>query len=70
MLFWTTLMFLGFGLCAPRNTVAAVAIVICAVSLASVIYVMLELDDPLRGLLGISSDPLRQALADLNSAAP
>jgi hypothetical protein len=66
MLFWTALMFMGFGLCAPRNRVVAVTVLICAVSLASVIYVILELDDPSRGLIAISSSPLRDALADMD----
>lgn len=66
MLFWTALMFVGFGLCAPHNRVVAVTVMICALSLASVIYVMLELDDPSNGLIAISSDPLRAALADMD----
>jgi hypothetical protein len=66
MLFWTALMFVGFGLCAPRNAVVAVTVLICAISLASVIYVILELEDASRGLIVISSAPLRDALADLD----
>ncbi|HET7883578.1 MAG TPA: hypothetical protein VFL55_22015 [Acetobacteraceae bacterium] len=66
MLFWMALMFMGFGLCAPRTAVAAVTVLICAISLASVVYVILELDDSSSGLIAISSDPLRQALADLD----
>jgi hypothetical protein len=66
MLFWTWLMFLGFGLGAPRNTLAAATMTICAISLASVIYVILELDDPMGGLIAISSTPLREALADMD----
>jgi hypothetical protein len=41
-------------------------VLICAVSLASVIYVILELDDSSSGLIAISSSPLREALADLD----
>ncbi len=63
MLFWTGLVFLGFGLCAPRNRVVAATVLICAVSLASVIYVILELDDPIGGLIAISSQPPRESLA-------
>jgi len=66
MLFWTALMFVDFGLRAPRTAVAAVTVLICAVSLASVIYVILELDDSTSGLIAISSNPLREALADLD----
>jgi hypothetical protein len=66
MLFWTWLMFLGFGLGAPRNALAVATMTICAVSLASVIYVILELDDPIGGLIAISSAPLREALADMD----
>lgn len=66
MLFWTALMFMGFGLCAPHNRVVAVTVLICAVSLASVIYVILELDDPSQGLIAVSSAPLREALVDMD----
>jgi hypothetical protein len=66
MLFWTALMFVGFGLCAPHNAVVAVTVLICAVSLASVIFVILELDDSAGGLIAISSSPLRDALADID----
>lgn len=66
MLFWTALIFVGFGLCAPRNAVVAVTVLISAVSLASVIYVILELEDASRGFIVISSTPLRDALADLD----
>jgi hypothetical protein len=66
MVIWTGLMFLGFGLSAPRNAVSTATMVICALSLASIIYVILELDDPLGGLIAISSAPLREALADLD----
>ncbi len=69
MLFWTALMFMGFGLCAPRNAVVGVTVLICAVSLASVIFVILELDDPAGGLIAISSDSLRAALADIDRTA-
>lgn len=66
MLFWTALVFLGFGLSARRNAVVAVTVLICAISLASVIYVILELDDPLAGRIEVSSVPLREALTDLD----
>jgi len=66
MLFWTSLMFVGFGLCAPRNAVVAVTVLICAISLASVIFVILELEDSSAGLIAISSRPLRAVLADLD----
>jgi hypothetical protein len=66
MLFWTVLMFMGFGLCAPRSRVVAMTGLICAVSLASVIYVILELDDPSQGLIAVSSAPLRESLADMD----
>jgi hypothetical protein len=68
MLFWTALMFVGFGLCAPHNAVVAVTVLICAISLASVIFVILELDDTTGGVIAISSSPLRDALVDIDRA--
>lgn len=65
LMFWLTLVFVSFGLQAPRNLLAGVAIGIAIVSVASVMFVILDLDLPYGGLFGIPSTSMRQALTDM-----
>jgi hypothetical protein len=52
----------SFGLFAPRNLSTLAALFIAAMSVTGAIYLTLELDMPYRGLIQISSAPLRMAL--------
>ncbi|HUC09730.1 MAG TPA: hypothetical protein VL985_04795 [Stellaceae bacterium] len=63
---WLVIIFAGFGLSAPGNTLSMVTIALGALSIASVIFVILDLDTPFTGLFTISSDPLRDALYQLS----
>ncbi|OAJ60229.1 hypothetical protein A6V36_00030 [Paraburkholderia ginsengiterrae] len=63
--FWLGVIFLSFGLIAPRNTLALVTISLGAVSIASAIYVIVDLDTPFTGPIVVSSTPLRDALEHL-----
>lgn len=65
--FWLGVIFLSFGLIAPRNTLALVTISLGAVSIASAVYVIVDLDTPFSGPIVISSLPLRDALTHLRS---
>jgi hypothetical protein len=64
--FWLVIVFASFGLSAPKNAVALITMGLGALSIASVIFVILELDSPLHGLFTVSSQPLRDALVQLN----
>jgi hypothetical protein len=59
---WLTIIFGVFGLCSPRNRVVYVTIALCAVSISSSIYLIMDLDRPLEGLVKVSSAPMRDAL--------
>lgn len=61
--FWLTVLFLSFGLFAPRNGTVVVTLLICALSVAGALFLILELDHPFSGMIQISSSPLRHALA-------
>ncbi len=65
LVFWLTVAFLALGLAAPRNRVATLGILLCAVSLSSVIFVITDLSRPYRGLMAISSTEMRTALAQM-----
>jgi len=62
LVFWLTVIFLALGLAAPRNRLALVGILLCAVSLSSAVFVIADLSRPYRGLMAISSHDMRVAL--------
>jgi hypothetical protein len=63
---WITLIFLSFGINAPRNAMVAVAFFVCALSIGGAIFLILEMDRPIEGILQISSWPMRNVLAQMN----
>jgi hypothetical protein len=66
LVFWLIIIFLCFGLIAPRNALSLVTITLGALSIASALYVILDLDTPFTGAIIVPSQPLRDALAYLN----
>ena len=58
--------FASFGLSSPRNFVAWLAVGLAAMTMAAALFVVLELDDPIDGLIRISSESMRTALAELD----
>jgi hypothetical protein len=62
VLFWFALIFASFGLFAPRNVTAIVAIFLCAAGVGSAIRMTTELHRPFQGLIRVSSPPLTDAL--------
>lgn len=65
MVFWLTIIFASFGLFAPGNTTVVLVFVVCAMSVAGAIFLILELDRSFEGMMQVSGEPLRQALARL-----
>jgi hypothetical protein len=63
---WLGIVFASFGLSAPRNLLSYVTIFLGALSIASVIYVILDLDAPFSGTFMVASQPMRDALAEMN----
>ena len=65
LVFWLTVIFVSWGLFAPRNATAIATLFICALSVSCAVFLILELDRPFEGLIQISSAPMREALAHL-----
>ncbi|MGA2401066.1 MAG: hypothetical protein ABSG91_05085 [Syntrophobacteraceae bacterium] len=65
VVFWLTFIFGCFGIFAARNTTVLVVLFICALSVAGSIFLILEMDQPFRGIMKISSTPLRYTLSHL-----
>ncbi len=66
MVLWLTVIFASFGLTAPRNMLVFIIVALCAGSLASVEFVILDLSTPFSGLYAVPSVPLRNAINHLN----
>jgi hypothetical protein len=60
---WLTIIFFSFGLFTSPNTTVIVILLVCAMSAASALFLILELDQPYAGIIKISSAPLQNALA-------
>ena len=65
LVFWLGAIFLSFTLFARTNLVVFISLLVCALSFACAIFLVLELDNPFTGLMGISSATLRSALLPL-----
>ena len=66
VLFWLCLLFMSFGLFAPRNATVTVVMFLCAVAVAGAIQTILDLSRPFDGIVRVSGKPLRQALDVIN----
>ena len=64
---WLTIIFASFSLFADNNGTTIVALGVFALSASAAIFLILELSQPFTGLMTISSEPLRNALAPLST---
>ena len=65
LLLWLIILFAGFSLVAPADATTLASLVICALSVFSAIFLILELDQPFAGMMVIWSEPLLHALPPL-----
>lgn len=65
VIFALTITFASFSLHAAPNPTVIVTLVLCALAVASTLFLILEMYRPFQGLIQIPSDPLRNALAHL-----
>src|SRR5207244_8782126 len=62
---WLVVIFLGFSVLAPPNATTILALIVSAFAVSGAIFLILELDEPFGGLLGISSEQMLNALHQL-----
>jgi hypothetical protein len=65
LIFWLTIIFISFGLYAPRNPTVVVSLLVSAISVSGAIFLILEMYSPYGGLIHVSTAPLRAALTHL-----
>jgi hypothetical protein len=66
LVFWLTITFTSFGLFAPRHATVFAVLFVCALSVSSAVFLILELDTPFDGLVKVSAEPIRYAYEHLN----
>jgi hypothetical protein len=62
---WLTVLFVSFGLFAPRNVTVVTVLFVCACSMSAALFLILEMNRPLEGIIKVSSAPFRNALEHL-----
>ncbi len=65
VVFGLAVIFVGFGLFAPGNPTVVSLLLVCAISVAGAVFLIVELDRPFAGFIQISDAPLRRALSQL-----
>jgi len=65
LLFWLTMLHMSFGLFAPRNATVILVLLLCALSVSGAIFLILEMNHPLSGMIKVSSAPMVKALEHL-----
>jgi hypothetical protein len=65
LVFWLTVLFVGFGLFARFNATVTVALLVGALSVAGAVFLILEMNRPYSGVMHISSAPIRNALTQM-----
>jgi hypothetical protein len=66
LVFWLTALFVGFGLFARRNFVAIGVLCVCAFTVATAVLLILDMDEPLNGIIKLSVEPLRNAVVEMS----
>jgi len=65
LVFWLTVTFMSFGLFAPRNATVIMVIFLCALSVSSVVFLILEMDNAFEGVIKVSDATMQYALSHL-----
>ena len=62
---WSAALFFTFGLQMPRNPTVFCIILLCSASVASAVFLIVDMQRPLSGYVQVPSAPLRDALDEL-----
>jgi hypothetical protein len=61
-------LFVSFGLFAPRNALVVLSLAVGAVAIAGAVVVIVDMDSPYEGLIVVSPDPMKAALAGIGAS--
>ena len=68
LVFWLALLFVSFGLFAPRNATALVVLFVGACTISAAIFLVVEMNHPLQGFVKVSNAPMLNALQHLGES--
>jgi hypothetical protein len=63
---WLAILFVSIGLFSPRNGTALAALFLAALAFSEAVFLIVEMNRPLDGMLKISDAPLRKVLEHIN----
>ncbi len=66
VIFWLSVLFGSFSLFAPRNGTVIGSLLICALSAAASIFLILEMNDPFGGVMKVSGAPMHYAVSRID----
>ena len=64
---WLFVLFISFGLFAPRNPLVVVALLVCAISILGADTLIVDMDSPFEGIILVSAQPMQEALAKMSA---
>ncbi|MFO1128821.1 MAG: hypothetical protein U1E66_10390 [Rhodospirillales bacterium] len=65
VIIWLMILFSGYGLIAARNPTVILVIFAATLSVSGAVFLIQELATPFQGMMRVSSDPLREVIAQL-----
>ena len=65
LIFWLALLFATFGLQAPANATVICVMLVCSLSVAAAVFLVVDMAHPYLGVIHVSDVPLRSALAHI-----
>ncbi|WP_426128276.1 DUF4239 domain-containing protein [Pararhizobium sp. PWRC1-1] len=65
LVFWLAWLFATFGLQAPANPTVIGVMLVCSLSVAAAVFLVVDMSHPYLGVIHVSDHPLRTALAHL-----
>ena len=65
LVFWLAVLFATFGLLAPSNATVVLTLLVCSLSVAGAVFLIIDMAHPYLGLIQVSDAPLRRALEQL-----
>jgi hypothetical protein len=68
LILWLFVLFVSFGLFAPRNRLVVAALLVAALAIASAVFLIVDMDSPYEGMYFISPQPTQRALAQMSSS--
>jgi hypothetical protein len=67
MVVWLFVLFVSFGLFAPRNMLVGIALMVGALAIAGAVVLIVDMDLPFEGMITVSAEPMQDALAKMNA---